>query len=155
MTDTLDGKPLPNPLIKVGAYDKLSKDDKAIVDSILVSDVLGKARIAERDPTTATPEQLMAETMLLAAQNPTKPSGFPNVSKLMESQLEVGRDYYAVDKGLLQAVRQHFRENGIPKEELRKFTTTANSMIAVDGDQFQVQRDLPQVVDPQSPALKR
>lgn len=149
---TQDQQPEP---VKVGSYDKLSKQDKAIVDSIILTQGIDQARLAENDPTTATAEQILWSSMLRAAQDPSKPTGYPTASLYIESSIEIARDVYAVDRDLIKHVRQTLREQGLQKSDFAKFTQLAGSLIELDGDQFNVQRDLPNVVSPDSPALRK
>lgn len=138
-----------------GTYARLSAADQAIVDSIIVSEAFDAASRASASPADANDAEKAMLALTTVVSEGKRTAGDSMTSFLGEIVLEVDRERYAAMPELIETVRQIHQKERTPAEGMSGYTRLVNDMINVDGNQFEVQRDLPEIILPESPALKR
>lgn len=130
------------------AYDRLSERDKAAVDLVAFQKHFQDARQgneAQKAGRHISDDQLIAMLGEQAMEKGVTKTRFPAMSRLLEAQFEINRDQMANRPETMPWLRQnldkYLADN--PKITPQQITRVADGLIAIDGDQFDVQRDLP------------
>lgn len=134
---------MSNPTVVPGSYAKLNQEDKAIVDSILVTNTIQAAAAAEAMGQKATDAELTAKFMLDAILAKKTTTDLNAITRIGEAGLETGRELFANQPELIATIRKVHQEQKSTPADLENFTRIVNDMINLDGDQFDIQKDLP------------
>lgn len=143
----VEDEALPN--IVQGSYQRLSEDDKAIVDSIILTRTIEEAANAEVLGAQASDIEITSKLMLDTFLNNQTTTDYRAMTRIGEAGLEISRELIANNPELIASIRRVHQEQQSTEDDLCNFTNIVNSLIAIDGDQFNVQTDLPNASDGQ------
>lgn len=143
----VEDEALPN--IVQGSYQRLSEDDKAIVDSIILTRTIEEAVNAEVLGAQASDTEITSKLMLDTFLNNQTTTDYRAMTRVGEAGLEISRELIANSPELIASIHRVHQEQQSTQDDLRNFTNIVNSLIAIDGDQFNVQTDLPNASDGQ------
>ena len=110
-----------------GAYNKLDSQQQAVVDSILLSEVIFATAKARTKPETANELEHAFKAILEAytANNTAAGNG--------DACLSLNRDFLAGHPEAIHAVQAVLVQSNVTPQLLQHFTHTINRMVALDG----------------------
>lgn len=111
-----------------GAYQKLDSERQAVVDSILLSDVIHGTAKARMQPQEATELEHAYRAVHEAYVGSQHAAGSGNAC------LSLNRDFLANHPGAIEAVRQVLQAANIQPQLWAQFTRTINQLVELDND---------------------
>lgn len=134
--------PLNEP---ASAYSQLSAEAKGVVDTIIFGEVMTGDSLAWIPQHPATLEQKAYHALMTGLRNWSLESTTPDLTAYGEQLVEERRELYAANPTFVANTRTQFNSRGTTDEEMIRTTALIDRMIAIDGDQHEMQRDLPKV----------
>ena len=130
------------------AYEHLSPEDKEAVNLMIYVDL---AQRAVRGSLALQGALALGEMAELAPPGVQVESTNPALYADLENIIEVQRELFADDRAAMKEARElsavlrmEYREKGVPFGP-REATQRMDTIIAIDGDQFDVQKELPNI----------